>query len=87
MTASIISWEKAMLQRNEADVESNLESVVEDAVNGTPCTIMRDGEPAVVIVSHAEWLRLSGRQSIENPTMSAPSERDDVPKRDQTPPK
>jgi prevent-host-death family protein len=69
------------------DAKANLSAVVDDAVAGEPATITRHGKPEAVIVSYAEWLRLSNVPSFGRLLMSAPDgieavERDPSPPRD-----
>jgi prevent-host-death family protein len=42
------------------DAEANLPELVERAARGKPSVITRDGEPHAVVLSYAEWQRLSG---------------------------
>lgn len=43
------------------DAEAQLPALVEAAVAGMPSMITRDGEPLAVLVSVADWRRLSAR--------------------------
>jgi antitoxin Phd len=42
------------------DAEANLPEMVERAAGGKPSIITRDGQPQAVVLSYAEWERLSG---------------------------
>jgi antitoxin Phd len=42
------------------DAEANLPEMVERAARGKPSVITRDGKPQAVVLSYAEWERLSG---------------------------
>ncbi len=68
------------------DAKANLSAVVDDAVAGEPATITRHGKREAVILSYAEWLKLSNVPSFGRLLMSAPLEPEDI-ERDQTPPR
>lgn len=68
------------------DAKANLSAVVDEAIAGEPTTITRHGKPKAVIVSHAEWLRLSNVPSFARLLMSAPDGIEAV-ERDQSPPR
>jgi antitoxin Phd len=63
------------------DAKANLSAVVDQAASGTPSLITRHGKPVAVIVSFAEWLRLSNVPSFGEFLLSVPLIDGDVPKR------
>jgi prevent-host-death family protein len=67
------------------DVKARLSAVVDQALRGKPSVITRHGRPEAVIISFAEWERLSNVPSFARLLMSAPLEPGDLPERDQTP--
>jgi prevent-host-death family protein len=64
------------------DVKANLSAVVDEAVRGKPAVITRHGKSEAVILSFAEWTRLSHVPSFGRLLMAAPLTSADVPKRD-----
>jgi antitoxin Phd len=67
------------------DAKATLSAVVDEAVKGQPSIITRHGRKEAVIISWAEWERLSKVPSLGTLLMSAPFEPQDIPKRDQAP--
>lgn len=67
------------------DAKANLSAVVDEAVRGKPAVITRHGRPEAVILSFAEWNRLSHVPSFGRLLMAAPLGADDLAKRDRTP--
>jgi len=67
------------------DAKASLSSVVDEAMRGEPAVITRHGKPQAVILSFAEWERLSQVPSFGRLLMSAPLEPDDLPARDSSP--
>ncbi len=67
------------------DAKATLSAVVDEAVNGKPCVITRHGRPEAVLVSFAEWQRLSNVPSFGRLFMAAPLDLDDLPARDEAP--
>lgn len=63
------------------DAKANLSAVVDQALAGKPSVITRHGKPQAVIVSFAEWGRLSNVPSFGRLLMSAPDAASDLPKR------
>ena len=49
------------------DAKNGFSAVVAAAIKGTPQTLTRRGRPAVVVLSVAEYQRLTERQSAETP--------------------
>ena len=49
------------------DAKNGFSAVVAAAIKGTPQTLTRRGRPAVVVLSVAEYRRLTERQSAETP--------------------
>jgi len=64
------------------DAKATLSAVVDEAVGGEPSIITRHGKPAAVLVSFAEWQRLSNVPSFGRLLMMAPVEDGDLPARD-----
>jgi antitoxin Phd len=67
------------------EVKARLSAVVDDALNGEPAVITRHGKREAVILSFAEWERLSNVPSFGRLLMSAPIEPGDLPARDISP--
>jgi prevent-host-death family protein len=63
------------------DAKAGLSAVVDAAVAGEPSVITRHGEPEAVIISFAEWQRLSRVPSFAQLLMSAPLEEGDIAER------
>jgi antitoxin Phd len=64
------------------DAKATLSAVVDEAVNGKPSVITRHGKREAVIVSFAEWERMSHVPSFGRLLMSAPVMDGDLPDRD-----
>jgi antitoxin Phd len=64
---------------------ARLSEVVDDAVRGEPCVIVRDGRKEAVLMSYEEWEKLSHVPSFGRLLMSAPLEVGDLPKRSRKP--
>jgi prevent-host-death family protein len=69
------------------DAKAKLSAVVDDAVRGKPSVITRHGRPEAVVVSVAEWERLSKVPSFGRLLMSAPLTAGDLPDRNQAAPR
>ena len=67
------------------DAKASLSAVVDDAVRGEPAIITRHGKREAVIVSFAEWQRLSQVPAFGRLLMAAPISPDDLPDRDRAP--
>lgn len=67
------------------DAKATLSSVVDDAVAGEPQVITRHGKKEAVLISWAEWERLSRVPSFGRLLMAAPIEPGDIPERERTP--
>lgn len=67
------------------DAKASLSSLVDQAVAGEPQVITRHGRREVVVISWAEWERLSRVPSFGRLLASAPIEPGDIPERDRTP--
>ncbi len=63
------------------DAKATLSAVVDDAVHGEASIITRHGKREAVIVSFAEWEKLSNIPSFGRLLMSAPIEPGDLPER------
>ncbi|WP_102959511.1 type II toxin-antitoxin system prevent-host-death family antitoxin [Mangrovicella endophytica] len=63
------------------DADAIPSTVVDDAANGMPSIIARGGEPEVVVVSFAEWERLSTVPSFGRLLMASGLEEGDLPER------
>ncbi len=64
------------------DAKATLSSIVDHAQQGEPSIITRHGRREAVIISFAEWERLSHVPSFGRLLMSAPLEPGDLPERD-----
>ena len=67
------------------DAKATLSTVVDDAVRGEPSIIMRHGRPEAVVLSFAEWERLSAVPSFDRLLMAAPLAPEDLPARNAAP--
>lgn len=67
------------------DAKARLSAVVDQALRGKPSVITRHGKPEVVVLSFAEWERLSNVPSFGRLLMSAPLEPGDLPERNRSP--
>jgi len=65
--------------------KATLSAVVDDAQQGEPFIITRHGRPEAVVLSFAEWERLSQVPSFGRLLMTAPLESGDLPDRDGAP--
>jgi antitoxin Phd len=50
------------------DAKNRFSAVVEAAVKGIPQTVTKHGKPAVVVVSFAEYQRLTGQETARKPS-------------------
>jgi antitoxin Phd len=66
------------------DAKANLSAVVDEAVEGRPAVITRHGKRQAVIVSYAEWERLSHVPSFGRLLMAAPLTANDLPGRNRS---
>jgi antitoxin Phd len=64
------------------DAKATLSAVVDEALNGKPSVITRHGKREAVIVSFADWERMSHVPSFGRLLMSAPIMEGDLPDRD-----
>ncbi len=67
------------------DAKATLSAVVDDAIRGEPSIITRHGEPEAVILSFAEWKKLSTVPSFGKLLASSGLRDGDLPERDKTP--
>jgi antitoxin Phd len=67
------------------DAKASLSAVVDDAARGQPAVITRHGKREAVILSFAEWERLSQVPSFGRLLMVVPVGPDDLPGRDRAP--
>ncbi|MDE8343600.1 MAG: type II toxin-antitoxin system Phd/YefM family antitoxin [Acidocella sp.] len=67
------------------DAKASLSAVVDDAVRGEPAIITRHGKPQAVVLSFAEWQRLSHVPSFGQLLMAAPFDEGDLPPRNPSP--
>ena len=67
------------------DAKASLSAVVDEAMRGMPAVITRHGKRQAVVVSYAEWERLSTVPSFGRLLMSAPLTAGDLPGRDKSP--
>ncbi|MFD1627803.1 type II toxin-antitoxin system Phd/YefM family antitoxin [Azospirillum griseum] len=67
------------------EAKACLSAVIDDAVRGEPAIITRHGKREAVVLSFAEWERLSQVPSFGRLLMSAPLAPDDVSARDAAP--
>lgn len=67
------------------DAKASLSAVVDDAVRGEPAIITRHGKREAVVLSFAEWERLSQVPSFGRLLMSAPLAAGDLPERNKAP--
>jgi prevent-host-death family protein len=67
------------------DAKATLSAVIDDAVRGEPAIITRHGRPEAVVLSFAEWQRLSHVPSFGHLLMAAPLDEHDPPARNASP--
>jgi prevent-host-death family protein len=56
------------------DAKATLSSVVDEAIDGHPSVITRHGKPEAVLVSYAEWQKLSNVPSFGRLLASMPAD-------------
>jgi antitoxin Phd len=64
------------------DAKARLSAMVDEALRGKPAVITRHGKRQAVLLSYAEWERLSSVPSFGRLLMAAPLSPDDLPRRD-----
>lgn len=64
------------------DAKATLSAVVDDAQGGQGSVITRHGRPEAVVISFAEWQRLSQVPSFGRLLMAAPLDDNDIAARD-----
>ncbi len=64
------------------DAKTNFSAIIDDSIDGKPVVIMRHGKKQAVVLSYAEWLRLSKVSSIGRLLMESPLRKGDIPPRD-----
>jgi antitoxin Phd len=69
------------------DAKASLSAVVDEAMRGKPAIITRHGKRQAVVVSYAEWERLSHVPTFGRLLMAAPLTEDDLPSRDNSAPR
>lgn len=69
------------------DAKARLSAVVDRATQGKPSIITRHGKPEAVVLSFADWERLSHVPSFGRLLMSAPLAPEDLPDRNRAPPR
>lgn len=67
------------------DAKAKLSAVVDQAVAGEPAVITRHGKKEAVVISFAEYQRLSNMPSFGELLASFPGEPDDIPERSRKP--
>ena len=67
------------------DAKATLSAVVDRAVAGEPIVITRHGRKEAVLVSFAEWTRISKVPSFADLLLAFPGEAEDVPRRSRKP--
>lgn len=67
------------------DAKAGLSAVVDDAMRGEPAIITRHGKRQAVVLSYAEWERLTTVPSFGRLLMAAPLAADDLPSRNKSP--
>ena len=69
------------------DAKAKLSTVVDEAVRGKPSVITRHGRREAVVLSYADWERLSQVPSFGRLLMSMPVDISDLPRRRKAPPR
>ncbi len=67
------------------EAKATLSAVIDGAQRGEPSIITRHGHAEAVVISFAEWQRLSRVPSFARLLMSAPVDPGNLPERDGTP--
>ncbi|GEL64863.1 type II toxin-antitoxin system Phd/YefM family antitoxin [Kozakia baliensis] len=78
---TVVSIGAIMYEIQLRDAKATLSAVVDHACAGEPAIITRHGKPTAVILSYAEWERLSRVPSFGRLLMSAPLDEADLPER------
>lgn len=63
------------------DAKASLSAVIDDAQSGQASVITRHGRPEAVVISYAEWQRLSQVPSFGRLLMAVPLESSDLAER------
>lgn len=66
------------------EAKATLSAVIDTALQGTPSIITRYGRREAVVLSFADWEKLSQVPSFARLLMAAPFEPSDLPERDAT---
>jgi prevent-host-death family protein len=69
------------------DAKASLSAVVDEAMRGKPAVITRHGKRQAVVMSYAEWERLSNVPTFGRLLMEAPLTADDLPSRNPSRPR
>jgi prevent-host-death family protein len=67
------------------EAEAKLSEVVDQATEGQPSVITRNGKAEAIVLGFADWERLSNVPSFGRRLMSAPIEPNDLPERNRAP--
>lgn len=67
------------------DAKASLSAVIDDAQSGQASVITRHGQPEAVVISYAEWQRLSQVPSFGRLLMAVPLESSDLAERGGSP--
>jgi len=67
------------------DAKAKLSEVVDQAIDGQPSVITRNGKPEAVVLGFADWERLSNVPSFGRLLVSARIEPKDLPERNRAP--
>lgn len=67
------------------DAKATLSAVIDRAVAGEPTVITRHGRKDAVLVSFADWQRISRVPSFADLLLAFPGEPDDIPERSRKP--
>lgn len=78
---TVVSMEAIMHEIQLRDAKATLSAVVDHACAGEPAIITQHDKPTAVILSYAEWERLSRVPSFGRLLMSAPLDEADLPER------
>lgn len=81
---SIVVAEVDMKEVQIRQAKARLSALMDEANRGEPTVITRRGKPVAILISFAEWQRLT-RPSFADFLLSAPFEPGDIPERDRRP--
>lgn len=77
---TVVILEPMMKEAQLKDVKATLSAIVDQAIAGDPTVITRHGRKAAVVLSFAEYERLSRIPSFAEMLAAFPGDEDDLPR-------